>query len=634
MLELTHLNRNTLMAVSLLALACALIQMGCSEPQTTAPLAPSAPQGAHGHGSPYAGPLSMDEMVAYAEVIVHAELESISAATIRPNDRVVKYYREERGRTSPIFISALEARFRVIEYMKGSGDSRITAVIPYGANRQLYTTREDALGRAEEWKNARSTRWDDREAMLFLRKAETATAVENWLVYPAGTYRFVGLEGGPVHPYHYSIDNEYTRVWLPSASAPGGASGSSDDIRFLTEAPPEEAASSGAAGASGTAQSAPSISKRELRSRITQIDAVFSKGVGIEGYDECVRHMYREDRMYDSEYGRDISNLAAEWHFDSGLAAGTVLRSATGWGGAGSMDWKVWTTGPDSDLFIVGVFNLSPSKSQGDVQIRPTRPIPEGVYRYRRHVQFLWEIPCDYYPEERTIRETVYLTAPEGTLHEAFFDPVLDTSTSAVGADSTSGVLKPSAFTDSGGATTTIGSLEWKSDTVKMNVSPHTALDGQVLDFIELDGTVSLSLYAADATADSANNTLSWSVASQPWEDGDTLMLRIRKAPNRPPVFDTSTYAFTVREDTPAQRIIGSVSATDPDAGDSPWYYITGGNEAGRFNMSANAGLLLVWKPLDYESVSSYTLSVEARDGKENGTATAVVEITVTDVDE
>ncbi|MYB88442.1 MAG: hypothetical protein F4X93_00525, partial [Proteobacteria bacterium] len=434
----------------------------------------------------------MDEMVAHAEVIVHAELESISAATIRPNDRVVKYYREERDRTSPIFISSLEASFRVIEYIKGSGDSRITVVIPYGANKQLYTTREDALGRAEEWRSDRSTRWDDRQAMLFLRKAETATALENWLVYPAGTYRFVGLQAGQVYPYHYSIDNEYTRVWLPSASAPGGASGSSDDIRFLTEAPPEDAASAGAAGASGTAQSAPSISKGELRSRITQIDAVFQRGAGIAGYDECVRRMYQIERMYDSEYGRDISNPALDWHFDSGLAAGTVLHSAKGWGAAGIMDIKTWTTGPDSGLFVVGVFNLDARKSIGDIQIRSTRPIPKGMYNFHTHQQFAQEKPCDYYPEERTTSDIVFITAPAGTLHEAFFDPVLDTSTSAVGADSTDGVLKPAAFTDYGGATTTIGSLEWKSDAVKMNLSPRVALGGHVLDFIEMDGSVSL----------------------------------------------------------------------------------------------------------------------------------------------
>ena len=48
------------------------------------------------------------------------------------------------------------------------------------------------------------------------------------------------------------------------------------------------------------------------------------------------------------------------------------------------------------------------------------------------------------------------------------------------------------------------------------------------MDFIALDGSVPLSLKVADATVDSANDTLSWTVASQPWNDGDKLMLRIR----------------------------------------------------------------------------------------------------------
>ena len=49
---------------------------------------------------------------------------------------------------------------------------------------------------------------------------------------------------------------------------------------------------------------------------------------------------------------------------------------------------------------------------------------------------------------------------------------------------------------------------------------------GHVLDFIALDGSVSLSLAAANAT--STSGTLSWAVPSQPWEGGDQLMVRIR----------------------------------------------------------------------------------------------------------
>lgn len=112
--------------------------------------------------------------------------------------------------------------------------------------------------------------------------------------------------------------------------------------------------------------------------------------------------------------------------------------------------------------------------------------------------------------------------------HEAFFDPV--TVGSSVAADSSNGQLKPASFTDANGASATIQRIEWESGAVKLTLSPHTGLTGQIVDFIELDGTASLSLKVSDATVDVANDTLSWSVSSQPWEDGDLLMVRIREA--------------------------------------------------------------------------------------------------------
>ena len=118
---------------------------------------------------------------------------------------------------------------------------------------------------------------------------------------------------------------------------------------------------------------------------------------------------------------------------------------------------------------------------------------------------------------------------PRALLHEAFFDPVTDGT--AVAADDTNGVLKPASFTDPDGAAATIERIEWESGTVEVRTqsSDDAALPGHVVDFIELDGTVSLSLHTDAATVDAANDTLSWSVASQPWDDGDELMVRVRK---------------------------------------------------------------------------------------------------------
>ena len=65
---------------------------------------------------------------------------------------------------------------------------------------------------------------------------------------------------------------------------------------------------------------------------------------------------------------------------------------------------------------------------------------------------------------------------------------------------------------------------------MKIKVTPVTALASQVVEVIELDGTGSLSLSVAAATVDAANNTLSWTVSSAPWHNGDKLMVRIHKA--------------------------------------------------------------------------------------------------------
>ena len=64
---------------------------------------------------------------------------------------------------------------------------------------------------------------------------------------------------------------------------------------------------------------------------------------------------------------------------------------------------------------------------------------------------------------------------------------------------------------------------------MKVKVVPWSSLFGQVLDFIELDGTASLTLNLSNSAVEVATDTLVWSVSPQPWEDGDLLMVRIRE---------------------------------------------------------------------------------------------------------
>ena len=68
---------------------------------------------------------------------------------------------------------------------------------------------------------------------------------------------------------------------------------------------------------------------------------------------------------------------------------------------------------------------------------------------------------------------------------------------------------------------------------------------------------------------------------------------------------------------------------TDLDCGTT--YHITAGNVGGKFFTSSgnDGGEILLRGALDYDTRSSYTLTVEARDGKWRGTDTATVEISV-----
>ena len=128
-------------------------------------------------------------------------------------------------------------------------------------------------------------------------------------------------------------------------------------------------------------------------------------------------------------------------------------------------------------------------------------------------------------PEDHRTRDEVVVTVtpPPDTVHEAFFDPVA--LASGVGTDASNGVLKPTAFSV-GGSSTSITGLKWDNASVVLTLSPHASLSGHNLDFIELDGSVSLSLPVSSATVDTTAGTLTWSVPNQPWHHGDMLMLR------------------------------------------------------------------------------------------------------------
>ena len=491
------------------------------------------------------GEFSIEERIAKYPTVVRASLIGTSSEVV-----------EGRERFAGKYAMIVKFRLRVDEYLNGSGASTITAV--WGATR-AFDSRSDAEAELPKLVKRRDTQWDDREAIIFLQNEtwDLFCATEGTDTYYLTSHNDFVLDDG------YTLHSRKTKLWLPSAAtstsgggtrraygddkefllalpeSSGGASGSSRPGRFATSTSSTLPRSAGGS----TSGSTQTITVGSLKTKIAAINAEIAAGANTPEYRYCIGVKHGYERMV--EWGKSVGRPMAfrdsvkariEGHtIPSGAPAGTAQFMEDMIGNYPNDRTRTWLEGGDAALFEV---TYGPNRNEdwdNDGQLtavkdaiwytqslRTIRPLPSGEYAFDlKDVSYTTKLCNDII----TTPWTVTVAEHERTLHEALFDPVTDGS--AVAADSSNGQLDPAAFTDANGASATIQRIEWASDTVKVKVSPHTGLAGYKLDFIELDGSVSLSLQVDNATVDAANKTLSWTVSEQPWEDGDKLMLRI-----------------------------------------------------------------------------------------------------------
>lgn len=212
----------------------------------------------------------------------------------------------------------------------------------------------------------------------------------------------------------------------------------------------------------------------------------------------------------------------------SGTSIGVVEASPIGGRGYDGFEW--FLTGTDAVYFATTIQDDDNDPNNGyTFQHATARPLPAREYQLREHSQLANAKPCDHrkgYDDPGYISWIVTVTAPAGTLHEAFFDPVAIGT--ALGADATNGVLKSADLTV-GGVSTHITGLKWENNQVELTLYRHATLRGYALDFIALDGSVSLTLKVSEGTVDAETGTLTWAREAAPWQNGDKLMLRIRQ---------------------------------------------------------------------------------------------------------
>ena len=148
------------------------------------------------------------------------------------------------------------------------------------------------------------------------------------------------------------------------------------------------------------------------------------------------------------------------------------------------------------------------------------------------------------------------------------------------------------------------------------------ATDGA--DYPELDGAAAITTH----TIGEKHYAL---VASE--DDSGVQIIELRT--NLPPTFSDATVTFTVDENA-TSGLVGTVTATDP--GDSVTYSVGGTDETAftrDFSLDPATGAITVKSDasIDYESKSSYAVTVTATD-TENGAAAIDVMIDVTNLDE
>ena len=500
------------LAFVLLAVVLGLTACAGSSPAPPSP----APAGALGGYLDYVGPTSLKERIAWADVIARVRLQSVAAGS----ERWKMVYHDSHIADPSKNIGTLEHRFEVLEYLKGSGGGEIMAVVFEFTGDFGYDTAERAAADGNALLAGRNTQWDDRDAIVFLRTdhpwmLDLPRAGRYWL---GAVSTHLGYAGD-----HYTVASPWDKNWLPSASS-GGASGASDGQRFLLDVP--GSASTGASGQSGRP---PTITLAEMKAEVAAIEREAAAGGGSEAYRDCLYEKYKWRREVD--YIKGDGEYFYKRHdsaIGSGLAAGTLVYAQyplerNEWNEQTAIptpdwDWGEYRiVGRDHDLFV----------PQWPGVADTARPLPAGEYQFYYSTWGREHIICGAQPEEEQKRHEVFVavTAPTGSIHEAFFDPAAIGA--AVGADGTNGALKPTAFSV-GGVSTALQGLKWESGTVTLELSPAASLSGHALDFISLDGSVSLSLDGGAATV--SGGTLTWSVADQPWQAGDLLMLRIRQA--------------------------------------------------------------------------------------------------------
>ena len=196
----------------------------------------------------------------------------------------------------------------------------------------------------------------------------------------------------------------------------------------------------------------------------------------------------------------------------------------------------------------------------------------------------------------------------------------------------------PATVAEDIGDTVKIATVSATEDDLTGTVS-YAITGGNDSGLFEIHGTTGAVSLAAGKSLDAETTTSHVLTVTASESDGSgtdtaTVTITVTDVDEFDPEFSAADYPATVAEDIGDTVTIATVSATEADLTGSVTYAITGGNDAGLFEINGTTGVvsLASGKSLNAESATSHVLTVTASESDGSGTDTATVTITVTDV--
>lgn len=480
-----------------------------------------------------AGPTLLEEEIFYTKVIVRARFVSAKAEYREvARDSFGMPYTNPSVRYVPTLVVELD----VLEYLKGSGPSRISMTGGNAYDGVLFTTKEEALEHAHGMVAHRYRENDDRDMILFLPIFDHPY---EWIIYPLP----------PNDSVSGTSEGQDYFGWLTSAMpaiTEDVAAGASSQLQMFEIGNVENYRNSagrlfvsdpsGVNGAQGATTEYGKMTVSELKwwiSEVGKLETRAKNDPNFPSFARCLAESWLTIRERNAKGNSDVPRPVAV-KIDSGLPAGSAMFGGEALGALAAEAPTQWLTGPAAHLFEAQYIDDDDDRRTGyESRTIVTRPIPAGTYE----VGWSYSLPefalCGL-PQEQ-VREIWNITAAStrDVVHEAFFDPGM-LEGGEVGYDfEGAGILSPDHFVvPRPEAKVGINRIGWYVDSIEVEVEPYADLSLYEMDVIELDGTVSLVMPFGSARVRGGGDVRSyvWDQCEQPWHDGDLLMIRIREA--------------------------------------------------------------------------------------------------------